>query len=45
MKEIFSMRLEKKLRQKLEEIAKREERSIAWIINQAIKEYLERRGK
>lgn len=40
MKEMFSMWLEKKDREQLESIGKKELRSIAFLINQAIREYL-----
>ena len=42
---MFSMRLDPDLRSKLEKIAKRDDRSIAYIVRKALEEYVKREGK
>jgi len=42
-KQMFSMWLDVELREKLNKIAEREDRSVAWLINDAIKQYVERK--
>jgi predicted transcriptional regulator len=39
---VFSMRLDADVRAKLEKIAKREDRDVAYIIRRAIEEYIRR---
>lgn len=42
---VFSMRLDADLREKLEKIAKREDRDVAYIIRKACEEYVKRESK
>jgi len=44
-KQIFTLWLDVELREKLNKIAEREDRSVAWLINDAIKQYIKRRQK
>ena len=42
---MFSFRLDADLREKLEKIAKRDDRSVAYLIRKAIEEFVKREGK
>jgi predicted transcriptional regulator len=42
---VFTMRLDAGVREKLEKIAKREDRDVAYIIRKAIDKYLQEDGK
>jgi hypothetical protein len=42
---VFTMRLDSGLREKLEKIAKRDDRSIAYVVRKAVEEFVKREGK
>ena len=41
----FTLRLDADLREKLEKIAKRDDRSLGYVINKAVEEYVKRESK
>ena len=42
---VFALRLDADLREKLEKIGKREDRSVAYLIRKAIEDFIKRDGK
>jgi len=41
----FSIRLDRDLREKLAKIAEKEDRSLGWLINKAVEEYVQNHAK